>query len=261
MIKILILTSSSFGNASHHIPILAASKKIKICGVILNKGMIVNPARHRKRRWEKIKKIGILGALNGIRMRSWYQEGLVNYLEIDSLEEVCSKYDIPLYYTDSINTEKTRLLFRESEAELGISLGNSYIAKSVFSILPLGMLNIHHEQLPDYQNASSVIWQLYNGSDKTGYTIHRIEKNIDEGDVLLQEMYPIQFQKTLGETVSKTYAGLWELSAKGLRRLLDNYSKYDKNRTKQIRGIKYTTPDIWSFYKIYKQYKRLTNKS
>jgi folate-dependent phosphoribosylglycinamide formyltransferase PurN len=37
------------------------------------------------------------------------------------------------------------------------------------------MINIHHELLPEFLGAQSVLWQLHEGSTKTGFTIHRID--------------------------------------------------------------------------------------
>ena len=52
------------------------------------------------------------------------------------------------------------------------------------------MLNIHHEELPAFRNAQSVIWQLHEGRNKTGYTVHEITREIDGGRILKQSRSP-----------------------------------------------------------------------
>ncbi len=121
------------------------------------------------------------------------------------------------------------------------------------------MLNIHHEVLPQYQNAQSVIWQLYNGSTNTGYTIHKINKKIDQGEILFQEHIPIKFMPTLGETVASTYARLIDASALGLVKVLTNFNKYYTEAIPQGKGGHYTTPSYWQFRKIMKQFNKLKN--
>lgn len=74
MIEVIILTSSRKGSASVHLTELVKSKKISIKAVILNEGTIINKKRLLRRKAEKIQRIGVIGALNGIRMRSWYSE-------------------------------------------------------------------------------------------------------------------------------------------------------------------------------------------
>ena len=113
--------------------------------------------------------------------------------------------------------------------------------------------------MPEYQNAQSVIWQLYNGSKHTGYTIHKINKNIDEGDLLYKKKMPIEFEESFSQTVTTTYANVLDQSAIGLYELLTNYQQYENNSTPQKNGTKYTTPSIGEFLRMYKNYKELLN--
>src|SRR3712207_8581825 len=46
-----------------------------------------------------------------------------------------------------------RSLVKSADAALGLSLGNSYISSRIFTLPTYGMLNIHGEVLPDFQNA------------------------------------------------------------------------------------------------------------
>ena len=85
--------------------------------------------------------------------------------------------------------------------DLAISLGCSYISSKIFNIPKYGMINIHHEILPEYQNAQSVIWQLFNNSNKTGYTIHKITKKIDDGPILFKKERDIIISDTLRKTL------------------------------------------------------------
>ena len=64
------------------------------------------------------------------------------------------------------------------------------------------MVNIHTEILPD--TASSIIWPIYKKIKTTGFTIHQIDKKIDNGKILYQERYAIDFYPTLEETVKKS---------------------------------------------------------
>ena len=152
--------------------------------MILSKGIIVNRRKYFKRKIKKALKIGLFGVLNGIRMRKWYSIDTRKYCDPKSIQDLCKKYNIMLNLTPSVNCSQTIQYFKDANADIGLSLGNGYIGSKIFSIPKFGMINIHHEELPSYQNASSIIWQLYNNSNKTGYTIHKIDKNIDTGDIL-----------------------------------------------------------------------------
>lgn len=258
--KIVVLTSDEYGTAAHHLPELLKSPKIEVTAVILNHGIVANRWRHYRRKLKKMWKIGLVGALNGIRMRRWFGADVQQILGDESIRVQCKKLGIPLYETHAINTDKTKTLMRDIEADLGISLGNSFIAPRIFNIPKYGMINIHHEILPDFQNAQSVIWQLYHGSTKTGYTIHQIERKIDAGAILLQEQVSIQFHKKLNETVSHTVARLWDKSADGLVRVIENFEEYQNKARPQGKGSHYTTPGFGQFLKIVRQHNRLKNR-
>lgn len=227
--------------------------------VIYNDGAANRIKSKYRSKLKKLIKIGIFGAINGIKMRKWYQEEVMKYLSIQNLEKICFENNIQFNTTHSINCEQTKQWMTIANADVGISLGNGYITKSVFCIPKHGMLNIHHEILPAYQNAQSVIWQIFNGSNKTGYTIHKIDRHIDTGEILLQEKVPILFQETLSATVTSTYASVLERSAKGLVKVLASFDLYFKNAYSQGIGHSYTTPTFNQYRKIKQQFYRLKN--
>ena len=257
--KIIVLTSSLMGTAAHHLPYLLQQKGIKILGVVYSNGKILRDNKHYLRKLQKILKIGVLGAVNGILMRRWYGADVRKYLDIARLDTICRDSKIPFFVTPSINCERTRQLFREVDADVGISLGNGYIGKSLFSVPTFGMLNIHHEILPDFKNAQSVIWQLYFMSNRTGYSIHKIDSKIDTGDILFKEYIPIIFLNTLGKTVAATSANLLQTSAKGLIYVLENFECLLASAERQDpnNGMKFTTPTIFQYLKIYRNYRKL----
>ena len=257
MIDVIILTSSSHGSASVQLAELVKSKKIKVKAVVLNQGLITNKKKYYKRKINKTFKIGLFGALNGIRMRKWYSRGISEYLDIQSIESLCEKHNIPLSVTPTINCSQTLEYFKNANADLGLSLGNGYIGSKVFSIPKFGMINIHHEDLPSYQNAQSIIWQLYNNSSTTGYTIHKIDKHIDTGEILFKEVVPITFKEDLKSTVSFNYAKLWETSSEGLVKVLEHFESYLENSIPQGHGNTYTTPNLRQYLIILKNFQKM----
>jgi methionyl-tRNA formyltransferase len=256
---VIILTSSNSGSASVHLQELIKSNFINVKMVVLSEGQVTKTNNFYKKKLSKLIKIGFLGAINGVRMRKWYSEDTDQYTNTKLLQEICSENNIILKKSISINCKQTIDLFKESKAELGVSLGNGYISSRVFSIPRLGMVNVHHEELPKYQNAQSIIWQLYNKSPFMGYTIHRIDKKIDTGEILYKEKKPIIFKHTLADTVSYNYAHLLSCSAIGLLKVLEDYQFYYDKRESQESGKVYTTPTIFQFLKIVKNFKNFKN--
>ena len=258
--RIIILTSQRKGTASYCLPLLIARTKADIGMVIFNEGQVKKRWKHYKKKIEKIYRIGIVGAINGIRIRNWFHVNQINNTPTLDIEDICKAHNIPFHTTSSINCAQTETLFRSINPDLGLSLGNSYIGSRIFSIPAKGMINMHGEVLPQFKNAQSIIWQLYEGNRQTGYTIHKIDKGIDTGKILKQEKFPIIFEDTLKKTVSSNCALILQNAAEGLVDVINNFEYYNERSFHQVGGKSFTTPTIWQFLKIKKQFQKLKNQ-
>ncbi len=225
--------------------------------VVFNENKVQNPRKKALLKLKKTLKVGLLGALNGIRMRKWYSNDLSKYITIENIEQKCLHEQIVFKKIETINSESTVDLFKTANADLAISLGNGYIPKKIFSIPKYGMINIHHELLPEYQNAQSIIWQIFNKSPNTGFTIHKIDKHIDTGEIILQEVVSIEMRDSLADTVTYTFVKLLKQSAIGLIKVLENFDLYFSNGTKQGIATTYTTPTIWQYLVMCKNFLKL----
>jgi methionyl-tRNA formyltransferase len=242
--KLVILTSDRFGTASNCLPTIYESRECRVSRVIISRGLSSNRELLWRRKLKKIRKIGVLGALNGIRMRSWYQGGATDLMLL------CGRLGIPVCETDCTNSEETVRLFHESNPDLGLSLGSGYISQTVFGVPRYGMINVHGERLPEYQNAQSVIWPIYHLEMTTGLTIHQIDRSIDAGKILYREEYPIVFCEKLEDTVRKTIEVTRQRVPTAVRYVCENYQTLFRDARAQVNGRKFTTPTIRQFYRM-----------
>lgn len=225
--------------------------------VVLSEGRVLDRGRLYRNKLRKVATIGWLGALNGVRTRAWYTRDVEGYLPIEPVSVQCERRGIPLVRVQRTNGDETIAAFREARADIGLSLGNSYISANVFRIPRLGMLNIHAAILPDYQNAPSILWELYNASRETGYTIHGIDAGIDTGPIVLQERFPLELRPTLGDTVAWNVARGLTRSGRGLVRVLDDLDAYLAKGRVQTGGTRYTTPSFRQFVRIHRNWQKL----
>ena len=72
--RVVILTSTRNGIASEVLPVLCKNKNLNVVNVILARDAIADRKKHLRRKILKTCRIGILGALNGIRIRDWYAD-------------------------------------------------------------------------------------------------------------------------------------------------------------------------------------------
>lgn len=249
--RVIVLTSSLQGMAALAVPRLAQEPGIEIAMVVYSEGQ-VDRWRELKRKLRKTLRIGPLGALAGMRMRDWFRQPAA-----PPLDETARALGLRFERVPKVNCERTRELFREASADLGLSLGNSYIGKKVFSIPRLGMLNVHHELLPEYQGAQSIIWQVHDGKRETGYTIHEIDEHIDTGRILYREALPIEFRETLEATVRHNLPRLRAASVEGLVRVLRDFERYRSQAAAQRGGRTFTTPTYAQFRRMEREHARL----
>lgn len=243
-LKIAILTSSRFGIAADCLPELCASPNLSIVGVVV--------AGRAPRRWRtllrKIKKIwciGIGGALNGIRMRGWYRE-----VGAADAAAICRDKGIPFFEVPHVNSNETADLFARLQPDLGLSLGNSYISPRIFGLPKSGMINVHGERLPDYQNAQSVIWPIYHSETQTGLSIHQIDAGIDTGAVLYSEAFDILFSPRLEDTVRRTVAVTQARTPRAVRFVCENLAGLAAKAEAQPPGRVFTTPSLSQFARM-----------
>ncbi len=65
------------------------------------------------------------------------------------------------------------------------------LPESVFSIPRLGAINIHYALLPNYRGGAPLLWQVVNGEQQGGVTVHYIDAGIDTGAIIRQRKVPL----------------------------------------------------------------------
>lgn len=72
------------------------------------------------------------------------------------------------------------------------------IPATVLEIPLKGFLNFHFGELPVYQGADPIFWQLRNREAQSGLAVHRMTSAVDQGPVIWQEKYPMIPGETYG---------------------------------------------------------------
>ncbi|MDR1286411.1 MAG: methionyl-tRNA formyltransferase [Treponema sp.] len=95
---------------------------------------------------------------------------------------------------------------RALEPDLLVSFAYGRIFGPKFlSLFPLGGINIHPSLLPRYRGPSPIAEAILNGDEETGVTIQRLAPEMDSGDILAQEIIPLEGRET-SESLSLTAA-------------------------------------------------------
>ncbi|HEY5773522.1 MAG TPA: methionyl-tRNA formyltransferase [Chitinophagaceae bacterium] len=92
---------------------------------------------------------------------------------------------------------------RSLDADLQIVVAFRMLPESVWNMPPLGTINLHGSLLPQYRGAAPINWAVINGEKETGVTTFKLKHEIDTGDILMQESFPIEENETAGDVHDK----------------------------------------------------------
>jgi len=83
-------------------------------------------------------------------------------------------------------------------ADLFVVVAFRMLPEVVWSMPTVGTFNLHGSLLPQYRGAAPLNWAIINGETETGVTTFFIEKEIDTGQMILQDREPIHADDTAG---------------------------------------------------------------
>lgn len=106
---------------------------------------------------------------------------------------------------------------RAFRADLQIVVAFRMLPEVVWNMPPMGTVNLHGSLLPQYRGAAPINWAVINGEKETGVTTFKLQHDIDTGNILLQDRFPIGETETAGEVHDR----MKEIGARLLVRTID----------------------------------------
>ena len=83
-------------------------------------------------------------------------------------------------------------------ADLFIVVAFRMLPEVVWSMPPKGTFNLHASLLPQYRGAAPINHAIINGETETGLTTFLLDKEIDTGEIIIQEKVTIEENETAG---------------------------------------------------------------
>ena len=110
-----------------------------------------------------------------------------------------------------LKPEKLDAPLRDQIARLKPDLLVSFAYGRIFgpkflALFPWGGINIHPSLLPKYRGAAPIPQAILNRDRETGITIQKLAAEMDAGDILVREAFPLTGRETTGEL--NEYAGV-----------------------------------------------------
>lgn len=136
-----------------------------------------------------------------------YSDKKIKNTNYGNLKAIAAKLDIPYYEIDSVEGQRTKdynNIIEELNLDLILVLGWYYmVPKSIRELTRYGSWGIHASLLPKYAGGAPLNWAIINGEKETGVTLFRMEDGVDDGDIIAQKSFPIEYKDTIKEVYDK----------------------------------------------------------
>jgi methionyl-tRNA formyltransferase len=119
----------------------------------------------------------------------------------DSVEELAREHGIPVHLTERADAETIDLVKRTEPDVIVVNSWYTWMPPELYEMPTYGTLNLHDSLLPKFTGFSPVLWALISGASEFGLTVHRMDDQLDTGDILVQHSLPIGPQATGTELV------------------------------------------------------------
>ncbi|MFJ7071660.1 methionyl-tRNA formyltransferase [Streptomyces sp. NPDC098781] len=123
----------------------------------------------------------------------------------DSVADLAEKHGVPVLLRNRPGDDELLRVLKEAAPDLIVANNwRTWLPPEIFDLPPQGTLNIHDSLLPAYAGFSPLIWALINGEREVGVTAHRMDGELDMGDVLVQRSVPVGPDDTATDLFHRT---------------------------------------------------------
>ncbi|GAA5043650.1 methionyl-tRNA formyltransferase [Nocardia callitridis] len=109
----------------------------------------------------------------------------------DSVEELARERGIPVHLTERADAATIDLVERAEPDVIVVNSWYTWMPPELYTMPTHGTLNLHDSLLPKFTGFSPVLWALISGATEFGLTVHRMDEQLDTGDILVQHSLPI----------------------------------------------------------------------
>ncbi|MEU3188333.1 methionyl-tRNA formyltransferase [Streptomyces sp. NPDC006923] len=152
----------------------------------------------------------------------------------DSVAELAEKHGVPVLLRNRPGDEELLQALREAAPDIIVANNwRTWLPPEIFDFPPHGTLNVHDALLPSYAGFSPLIWALINGEPEVGVTAHRMDGDLDMGDIVLQRSVPVGPADTATDLFHKTVDLIGPIVREALEKIESGtaeWTKQDRSR-------------------------------
>lgn len=124
-------------------------------------------------------------------------------IQCSDVKETALKYGLPILQPVSLKSKEFIDELSSYKADLFIVVAFRMLPEIVWSMPPLGTFNLHASLLPQYRGAAPINHAIINGEKETGLTTFLLDREIDTGEIIMQEKVSVEDKETAGSLHDK----------------------------------------------------------
>ncbi len=111
------------------------------------------------------------------------------------LVPLCENNEIPYIQTEDINSNDNIKWIKDLKPDIIFCFGwSSLINEELLMLPPMGIIGYHPSKLPMNRGRHPLIWALVLGLKESASTFFFMRKGVDDGDILSQEIFKIEYE-------------------------------------------------------------------
>lgn len=133
-------------------------------------------------------------------------------------------HGLPVLQPEKLRNEDFLAALRNRNADLFVVVAFRMLPEIVWTMPPLGTINLHGSLLPKYRGAAPINWAIINGETETGVSTFFLQHAIDTGNILAQAKTHIAPNENFGDIYER-------LSRVGAELLVHSIQKISEGET------------------------------
>lgn len=143
-------------------------------------------------------------------------------MQYTPVKEKALEYDIPVFQPEKVrNPEVVEEMKTLAPEVIVVVAFGQILPETILNLPPLGCINVHASLLPKYRGAAPIQRVIIDGEQESGVTTMYMAKGLDTGDMIEQEVVPIDAKETGGTYHDKLSAAGARLCLSTLQKLAD----------------------------------------
>lgn len=119
-------------------------------------------------------------------------------IQMSAVKKYAVEHTISVLQPVRLKDESFLQELQSYQADIFVIVAFRMLPEVVWSMPPMGSINLHGSLLPKYRGAAPINWAIIQGEKQTGVTVFFLQHEIDTGKIVKRKVIPISSEDTAG---------------------------------------------------------------